>query len=74
MVVASPNGGEAPLDPGSAKMFGSDPVCSAFLKENQSLFKQTKKLSEALPEVSTFDAVFYVGGHGRTYFAPPPQL
>ncbi|GLI82244.1 hypothetical protein PoHVEF18_010669 [Penicillium ochrochloron] len=67
LVIASPNGGEAPLDPGSIKMFEEDPVSTKFLKEQQSLWKNTIKLADALPRVSEFDALFYVGGHGPMY-------
>ncbi|KAK1139232.1 hypothetical protein N8T08_001162 [Aspergillus melleus] len=67
MVIASPNGGEAPLDPGSVKMFESDPVSTKFLKEQESLWKKTEKLSDLKDRVGEFDAIFYVGGHGPMY-------
>jgi putative intracellular protease/amidase len=46
-------------------MFEEDPVSTKFLKEQHSLWKSTIKLADALPRVSEFDALFYVGGHGR---------
>ncbi|GMF69586.1 unnamed protein product [Aspergillus oryzae] len=65
LTIASPKGGEAPLDPSSVEAFKSDPVSSKFLKEQESLWKNTHKLADFLPRVSEFDAIFYVGGHGR---------
>ncbi|KAF7172135.1 hypothetical protein CNMCM5623_004389 [Aspergillus felis] len=67
LVIASPKGGEAPLDPASVKMFENDPVASKFLKEQKSLWTNTVKLSDVLPKVSEFDAIFYVGGHGPMF-------
>jgi putative intracellular protease/amidase len=47
-------------------MFKEDPVSSKFLKEQTALWKKTEKLADVLPRVGEFDAIFYVGGHGRT--------
>ncbi|MEO5621807.1 MAG: type 1 glutamine amidotransferase domain-containing protein [Dokdonella sp.] len=64
VVVASPKGGQPPLDPKSddadaqtvaTKRFKADPAAQAVLAA-------TKKLSEV--EADDFDAVFYPGGHG----------
>lgn len=38
-----------------------------FLKEQESLWTNTVKLSDVVSRVSEFDAIFYVGGHGRMY-------
>lgn len=65
LTIASPNGGEAPLDPGSVKLFESDAISTKFLKEQEHLWKNTIKLVDVLPRVAEFDALFYVGGHGR---------
>lgn len=46
-------------------MFENDPVSSKFLKEQEALWKNTEKLSDVFPRASEFDAIFYVGGHGR---------
>ncbi|KKK12647.1 hypothetical protein AOCH_001349 [Aspergillus ochraceoroseus] len=67
LVIASPNGGAAPLDPSSVKAFENDPVSSKFVKEQESLWKNTEKLSDFLPRVGEFDAIFYVGGHGPMF-------
>ncbi|KAJ6143081.1 hypothetical protein N7471_002534 [Penicillium samsonianum] len=67
LTVASPKGGEAPLDPASLKMSESDPVSQTFFKEQKELWTNTHKLSEILPRVAEFDAIFYVGGHGPMF-------
>jgi hypothetical protein len=71
LTIASPKGGEAPLDPASVKMFESDAVSQTFLKEQRALWENTHKLEDILPRVGEFDAIFYVGGHGRMF--PPRQ-
>lgn len=70
LVIASPKGGEAPLDPNSVEMFKNDPVSADFLQNSQELWKNTVKLADVLPKVNEFDAVFYVGGHGRRLPVP----
>lgn len=70
LVIASPNGGEAPLDAASVKAFENDPISVQFLKENKPLWTQTQKLADLLPKVAEFDAIFYVGGHGRKQLNP----
>ncbi|EAW14969.1 type 1 glutamine amidotransferase domain-containing protein [Aspergillus clavatus NRRL 1] len=67
LVIASPKGGEAPLDPASVKASENDPVATKFLNEQKSLWTNTEKLSDVLPKVSEFDAIFYVGGHGPMF-------
>ncbi|KAL2847081.1 class I glutamine amidotransferase-like protein [Aspergillus pseudodeflectus] len=67
LTIASPKGGEAPLDPGSVEMFKEDPVSSKFLKEQTALWKKTEKLADVLPRAGEFDAIFYVGGHGPMF-------
>ncbi|KAL4925332.1 type 1 glutamine amidotransferase domain-containing protein [Aspergillus undulatus] len=67
LTIASPNGGAAPLDPSSVKMFESDPVSQKFLNEQEALWKNTEKLADVLPRASEFDAIFYVGGHGPMF-------
>ena len=65
VVVASPLGGEAPLDPGSVKMFGEDPSCANFLKNHEEHWKKTIKLEEFVGRTGEFEALYFVGGHGR---------
>lgn len=65
LVVASPKGGVAPLDPYSVEESKDDAECQRFLKENKDLWEKTEKLSTFVGRSSEFVGVFYVGGHGR---------
>ncbi|KAJ5336573.1 ThiJ/PfpI [Penicillium brevicompactum] len=67
LTIASPKGGEAPLDPSSVKMFEADPTSQTFLKEQKALWTNTHKLSDIVPRAAEFDAIFYVGGHGPMF-------
>ncbi|KAJ5510363.1 ThiJ/PfpI [Penicillium expansum] len=67
LTVASPKGGEAPLDPTSVKESESDEVSQTFLKEQKALWTNTHKLADVLPRAGEFDALFYVGGHGPMF-------
>ncbi|OCF41633.1 hypothetical protein I317_04543 [Kwoniella heveanensis CBS 569] len=61
--VASPLGGEAPLDQNSVQMF-KDEESVKFLSDPQAqkLVKNTKKISEV--KAADYAAIFVVGGHG----------
>lgn len=72
IVVASPAGGEAPLDPYSVESTKDDPACVAFLRENKNVWGETVKLSSLLGRSAEFAGIFYVGGHGRE--STPPCL
>ncbi|OKL57848.1 hypothetical protein UA08_07301 [Talaromyces atroroseus] len=67
MTIASPKGGEAPLDPSSVEAFKNDPVSAEFLKNQESLWKNTVRLADIVPRTGEFDAIFYVGGHGPMF-------
>ncbi|CRL20577.1 ThiJ/PfpI [Penicillium camemberti] len=67
LTIASPNGGEAPLDPSSVKASESDEISQKFLKEQKPLWTNTHKLADILPRADEFDALFYVGGHGPMF-------
>ncbi|KAI9706143.1 MAG: hypothetical protein M1812_008252 [Candelaria pacifica] len=67
VTVASPAGGEAPLDPNSVEMFKEDKVSTEFLDNSESVWKNTEKLSNFVGRAKEFDAVFYVGGHGPMF-------
>lgn len=65
ITIASPNGSEAPLDPGSVDASKDDSVSVKFLNNSQALWKNTEKLSTFLGRAGEFEAIFFVGGHGR---------
>ncbi|KAJ6016176.1 hypothetical protein N7540_010767 [Penicillium herquei] len=67
LTIASPKGGVAPLDQGSVQMFAADPSSQNFLKNQEALWTNTEKLSDIVPRVGEFDAIFYVGGHGPMF-------
>ncbi|KAF3390243.1 Glyoxalase 3 [Penicillium rolfsii] len=67
LTIASPKGGEAPLDPSSVEMFKSDATSTKFLSEQKALWTNTHKLSDVLARADEFDALFYVGGHGPMF-------
>lgn len=64
IVVASPKGGVAPLDPGSVEAF-QDESSQNFLKTK--LWENTTPLKEFVGRSSEFAAIFYPGGHGPMY-------
>ncbi|KAL7418736.1 hypothetical protein Q5752_006419 [Cryptotrichosporon argae] len=63
IIFASPAGGEAPLDPTSAKNFtDNESVRFKDGAEERALWTNTRKLSEI--KASDLEAIFIVGGHG----------
>ncbi|EHK97030.1 Class I glutamine amidotransferase-like protein [Glarea lozoyensis ATCC 20868] len=67
ITIASPKGGAAPLDPSSVEASKDDKVSTQFLKEKESLWKNTEKLSDFLGKAKEFEAIFFVGGHGPMF-------
>lgn len=64
ITIASPNGGQPPLDPKSDEPDFHTEATKRFKSDTdaQSALANTLKLSEISPE--NYDAVFYPGGHG----------
>jgi putative intracellular protease/amidase len=64
VVLASPKGGQPPIDPRSEQPEAQTPATMRFRSDKaaQAAFASTRKLAEVSPE--DFDAVFYPGGHG----------
>ena len=71
IVVASPAGGASPLDPSSVEASKEDAVSVKFLKNNEAIWNNTKKLSGFLGHAEEYEAIFFVGGHGRTSRVSP---
>jgi len=67
IIVASPKGGEAPLDQGSVEAYKEDASSVDFLKNKSSIWKNTEKLENFLGRANEFDALFVPGGHGPMY-------
>lgn len=70
VTIASPNGGEVPIDPESLKRFTLDKISKQYW--NDPSFRELLKNSKSLTEVSEqqFDAVYLAGGHGTMYDFP----
>jgi hypothetical protein len=66
MVIASPNGGEAPLAIHSIELCPNE-ESQTFRREKQSLWNTTAKLSDFIGRANEFDAVYYPGCYGRKF-------
>ena len=57
------------MDPHSVEAFSKDESSVSFLNTQSRLWKETVKLADVVPraEAGEFDAIFYVGGHGRMF-------
>ncbi len=68
VTIASPNGGEAPLDPKSLRKISAD--SQAFLDKfaSDGVVKDTTSLSDIDP--ADYDAIFFTGGHGTMWDFP----
>jgi len=64
VVVATPKGGQAPIDPNSEVPDAQTPATERYYidEEVQNIIANTEKLSDQ--KAGDFDAVFYPGGHG----------
>lgn len=64
ITIASPKGGQPPVDPKSEALEAQTPDTQRFYKDNKviDLVAHTLKLSEI--DATNYDAVFYPGGHG----------
>lgn len=64
ITIASPAGGQPPVDPKSEAAEAQTPATARFYKDNELIDKvaTTKQLSDVKP--ADYDAVFYPGGHG----------
>ncbi|MBO6186068.1 MAG: type 1 glutamine amidotransferase domain-containing protein [Chryseobacterium sp.] len=64
VVVATPKGGQAPVDPNSEVPDAQTAATERYYKDEevQNIIANTQKLSEQ--KADDFDAVFYPGGHG----------
>eukprot|EP01091_Cochliopodium_minus_P019194 TRINITY_DN799_c1_g1_i1.p1 TRINITY_DN799_c1_g1~~TRINITY_DN799_c1_g1_i1.p1 ORF type:complete len:241 (-),score=55.87 TRINITY_DN799_c1_g1_i1:130-852(-) len=74
IILASPLGGEAPLDPSSISAFGKDEVCSELLKDEEftKAYKNTVKLDDI--DANTIDVLFYAGGSGTMWDLPNSEV
>jgi len=67
VVIASPKGGVAPLDPWSVEMFKDDAAAQAFVQDKKSVWENTTPISSFRGRAGEFAALFYPGGHGPMF-------
>jgi putative intracellular protease/amidase len=74
LTLASPNGGQPPIDPKSDEPDGQTPAMSRFKKDESAkkALAHTVKLADMKSE--DFDTVFYVGGHGPMWDLAESQV
>jgi len=65
--VASPAGGEAPIDMSSVEAFKSDEGCQTFYEANKSTWKNTNKIEDYVGKAADFELIFVVGGYGPLF-------
>lgn len=70
VTIASPEGGNVPIDPESLKAFTLDKVSKEYY--NDSKFLELLKNSKSLKEINSenYDVVYLAGGHGTMYDFP----
>lgn len=70
ITIASPNGGNVPIDPESLKRFTLDKISAEYWSDPS--FRELLKNSKSLADVSNqeFDLVYLAGGHGTMYDFP----
>jgi len=66
LTLASPKGGEAPLDPASINT-SADFASQTFLRDQSHLWEKTERLSSFAGRSGEFAAIFYPGGHGPMF-------
>lgn len=49
-------------------MFKEDKTSQDFLKADEKVYKESQVLSTLTGRASEFDAIFFVGGHGREFW------
>lgn len=64
ITIASPKGGQPPVDPSSEVLEAQTPSTNRFYKDNVAVDKVAYSLKLSDVKQEEFDAVFYPGGHG----------
>lgn len=67
MLVASPAGGVAPVDPNSVEYSKSDAVSVSFFEEQKALWENSATVRSLLGRAGEFDGIFFPGGHGPMF-------
>jgi putative intracellular protease/amidase len=64
ITIASPNGGQPPVDPKSEDADAQTDATKRFYKDNEAIDKVAYSLKLSSVNATDYDAVFYPGGHG----------
>lgn len=74
ITIASPKGGDTPIDPESLKPLVLDKISKKYWSDT--IFREILKHTKSLDEVSNqqFDCVYLAGGHGTMYDFPNDTL
>ena len=64
ITIASPKGGQPPVDPSSEALDAQTPSTNRFYKDNVVIDKVAHSLKLSDVKQEDYDAVFYPGGHG----------
>ncbi len=64
ITIASPAGGQPPVDPKSEDADAQTPATNRFYKDNEAIDKVAYSLKLSDIDHADYDAVFYPGGHG----------
>jgi putative intracellular protease/amidase len=70
MVLASPKGGEVPLDPKSESILASTPTIRKFQKDPEGISLLEHSLALAEVKADDYDMVYVGGGHGALWDFP----
>jgi putative intracellular protease/amidase len=69
--IASPKGGQVPMDPGSMKPAGGNaPSVERFLADAEAMRMFTNTVLASGVNATAYDAVFFPGGHGTMWDLP----
>ncbi len=64
ITIASPAGGQPPVDPKSEEVDAQTPSTQRFYKDSDAVYKVANTLKLIDVNANDYDAVFYPGGHG----------
>jgi len=64
ITIASPAGGQPPVDPASEEADAQTPSTQRFYKDSEAIYQVANTLKLSDIKAADYDAVFYPGGHG----------
>jgi len=73
IVIASPKGGQAPIDPKSNEPSNQTPATVRYYKDSETMKRIANTVKISSVSEKDFDTVFYPGGHGPMWDLPDDQ-